>query len=364
MVQASQWNQWGPNALREPAAELGQENEQLLVKLETAEEQVARAGEQIARLEAELAAAHSEKLRQRRTIVELRSELVRRETSLVNMETPAGSRDSELELLCKQLQLTHQELKTIHQELEQSNRALHKANAELESRVSERTAQLEKLVAQLSDTVTERDALLEAQRLLAREVDHRVKNSLQMVTSLLAMQAGAAESESEERALQQACSRVQAIAHTHGLLYRADGSGTVAFQDYLAALCRDLQFSLASEQSGRSIDCSAEPAEIPADYALPLALVVNELVTNALKHAFPGDRKGVVTVSFKRRKPGTWRLTVADNGVGLTSWPPPAAPHSLGTRIVRALVDRLHGQLEVAVGHGTRFTLDFEPRLQ
>lgn len=349
---------------RRPAAELGQDHEQLLAKLGKAEEKVARAAEQIARLEAKQVTASHNKLRQGRTIVKLRSALVNSDASIAMMETAAQSRNLELDLLCNQLQLTHKELKTIHAELEESHRALRTANAELESRVAERTAQLEMLVAQLSDTVSERDALLDAQRLLAREVDHRVKNSLQMVTSLLAMQADSAASESEQLALQQACSRVQAVAHTHGLLYRADGSATVPFQDYLASLCRDLQASLASEQGGRRIELSAEPAEIPADYALPLALVVNELVTNAMKHAFPDDREGRVAVSFTRRKVGGWRLTVADDGVGLASWPPPAAPHSFGTRIVQTLVDRLHGQLEVAVERGTRFTLDVEPHLE
>jgi two-component sensor histidine kinase len=245
MVQTDHTN---PEMPREPAGELGQEHE-LLVKLETAEDEVARAAQLIARLEGEQAAERRAIMRQRQTIAALRRELLRRETSLAARNGRADGRRLDLELLCTQLQLTNKELKTIHEELEQSNRALHKANAELESRVAERTAQLEKLVGQLSVAVSERDALLEAQRMLAREVDHRVKNSLQMATSLLAMQAASAESASEQRALQQACSRVQAIAHTHGLLYRADGSATVPFQDYLAALCRDLQFSLAPEAS-------------------------------------------------------------------------------------------------------------------
>jgi two-component sensor histidine kinase len=216
-------------------------------------------------------------------------------------------------------------------------------------------------VVELSYTVAQRDALLEAQSLLTREVDHRIKNSLQMVTSVLAMQAAAAESESEQRALQQACSRVQAVAHAHGLLYRSGGSDSVPFREYLTALCKDLHSTLAPEATGRSLDCSSDAGDIPVDYALPLALVVNELVTNAFKHAFPDGRTGRIEVSFRRRKPGSWRLTVADDGIGLPSWPPPLAPHSLGTRIVGALVERLHGRLEVATDRGTCFTLDIEP---
>jgi chromosome segregation ATPase len=164
MVQTDHTN---PEMPRGPAGELGQEHE-LLVKLETAEDEVARAAQLIARLEGEQFAERRAIMRQRQTIAALRRELLRRETSLAARNGRADGRRLDLELLCTQLQLTNKELKTIHEQLEQSNRALHKANAELESRVAERTAQLEKLVGQLSVAVSERDALLEAQRMLAR----------------------------------------------------------------------------------------------------------------------------------------------------------------------------------------------------
>ena len=89
---------------------------------------------------------------------------------------------------------------------------------------------------------------------------------------------------------------------------------------------------------------------------------MNELVTNAFKHAFPGNRKGRVEVSFTRRRDRGWRLRIADDGVGLPGWPWRDGSHGLGIRIVDALVDRLHGRLDVATDHGTRFTLDIEPQ--
>jgi two-component sensor histidine kinase len=339
---------------------LRQEYEQLLVKLETAEEETASSVEQIGRLEAELKGLRNDGLRQRQTILELKSALAALQGQN-SASAQSSLRSMEGEILKEELQVTNEELRASQEELEDANQELLQVNAGLEARVAERTRELERVVVQLSETVSQRDALLEAQSLLAREVDHRIKNSLQMVTSVLAMQAAGAESESEQLALQQACSRVQAVAHAHGLLYRSGGSDRVPFRDYLTALCCDLQSSLAPEEVERSIDCCSDTADIPVDYALPMALVVNELVTNAFKHAFPGGRKGRVEVSFQRRKPGGWRLTVADDGIGLPSWPPPAAPHSLGTRIVGALVERLHGRLEVATEGGTRFTLDVEP---
>jgi len=341
---------------------LRQEYEQLLVKLETAEEETVRAALHIARLEREVAALRNDGLRQCQTILELRSALAAQHSRLADSPAQATGSSMESEILKEELQVTNEELRASQEEVEGVNQALLQANAGLEARVAERTRELERVVLQLSQTVAQRDALLNVQNLLAREVDHRVKNSLQMVTSLLGMQAAASESESEQRALQQASSRVQAVAHAHGLLYRNGGSDSVPFRDYLTALCKDLQSSLALDPSSRRIACRSEEADIPAEVALPLALVVNELVTNAFKHAFPDGRKGLVEVSFQRREPGGWRLTVADDGVGLSSWPPPPAPYSLGTRIVEVLVARLHGQLEVSTDSGTRFTLDVEPR--
>ena len=346
--------------------ELRQEFEQLLVKIETAEEETAHAVEQIKRLGAELASARNDQLRQRQAILELRQQLVlgeeRRAHVQANASTMENAANLEKELLREELQLTNEELRVSHEELETVNRVLQEANEQLEARVVERTAQIEKVVLQLSQAVAERDELIEAQSVLAREVDHRVKNSLQMVISLLAMQVAGAESESEQHALQQACSRVQAVAHTHSLLYKTGGSENVPFRDYLTALCADLKSSLAAGPEAPELDCRADAAQIPAEEALPLALIVNELVTNAFKHAFPEQRKGRVAVSFMRRKPSGWRLVVSDNGIGLPTWPPPPSGRNLGSRILGVLVERLHGELAVSCDRGTRFTLDIRPQ--
>ena len=212
-------------------------------------------------------------------------------------------------------------------------------------------------VARLSQALAERDRALERQGLLAREADHRVKNSLQLVTSLLVMQAAASPGVIEGRALVQASNRVQAIAHAHGLLQRG-GSEAVAFNDYLSSLCSDLRQSLLVDGTQRRLDLDVEPLQLRGECAVALALIVNELVTNAFRHAFPNQRQGRVVLQLRRIAPDKCRLTVTDDGIGLRSWKMRGRTSGLGARIVGAMVQKLGAKLEVLAERGTRFTLE------
>jgi two-component sensor histidine kinase len=212
--------------------------------------------------------------------------------------------------------------------------------------------------ARLSRALAERDRVLERQNLLAREADYRVKNSLQLVTSVLTMQAAAAPGRVEGRALVQASNRVQAIAHAHGLLHRSGGPELLAFQDYLSSLCSDLRQSLLVDGTHRSLELDLEPVQLRADCAVALALIVNELVTNAFRHAFPDKRRGHVVVQVKRPAPDLCRLTVLDDGIGLRSWKMRGRTSGLGARIVGAMIQQLRARLEVVAEQGTRFTIE------
>jgi two-component system, sensor histidine kinase PdtaS len=213
-------------------------------------------------------------------------------------------------------------------------------------------------VARLSQALAERDRALERQSLLACEADHRVKNSLQLITSVLVMQAAASPSTFEGRALVQASNRVQAIAHAHGLLHRGGGSELIAFQDYLSSLCSDLRQSLLVDGTHRRLDLDVEPVQLRAECAVALALIVNELVTNAFRHAFPNQRQGRVVLRVRSVAPDLCRLTVTDDGIGLRSWKMRGRTSGLGARIVGAMVQKLGAKLEVLAERGTRFTLE------
>ncbi|GJD52027.1 hypothetical protein OPKNFCMD_4789 [Methylobacterium crusticola] len=201
-------------------------------------------------------------------------------------------------------------------------------------------------------------AALDRQELLAREMSHRVKNSLAVVASLLSLQARGAESEHVRHALADARSRVEAVAQVHDQLWRQPDLAAIDLAAFLETLCE----KLGESAPGHAIACRAASVVLPADAAIPLGLFVNELVTNAIKHAYP-QGGGPVRVEAVATPGGGVCLSVSDDGVGL----PPGfdaggSRKSLGMRVIHGLARQLGGTLEVRGGPGgTRFALTLPP---
>ena len=214
--------------------------------------------------------------------------------------------------------------------------------------------ELERLTMAQAATLEEKEALLREKDLLMREVDHRVKNSLALVTSILNMQGRTEPDETVRAALARASTRVATIATIHGRLYKGEQSGRLDICGYLTALCRDLQTSLG-EGLGVRIDVDCEPLDMDADEATIVGLVVSELVTNAVRHAFAEDG-GLVGVTMERQGGDDgFCLTVHDDGRGLPDGFDPAAGRGLGMRVVGSYV-RKHGwTLEATNDGGARF---------
>ncbi|MGQ9366025.1 sensor histidine kinase [Azospirillum sp. A39] len=206
------------------------------------------------------------------------------------------------------------------------------------------------------------DALVEAARekdVLLKEVNHRVKNSLQLVSSLLTLQALSNKDPDVRAQFQEACGRIGTVAQVHQRLYMSDRFRMVAVADYLRDLCGELSTSLATAAGGRSILVDADEADLPADSLIPLALIVNELVTNAMKYAYGPGEPGDVLVSFQVLPDGAKRLTIADRGRGLPADFDMARANSLGMKVVKAFAGQLRGSLRAeSPGVGTRFVLD------
>ena len=209
----------------------------------------------------------------------------------------------------------------------------------------------------------ERDlrAAVDAHKLLMAELNHRVKNSLQLVATMLSLQAGAAADDGARRDLQEATGRVLAIARAHENLYRDSRIDTIDLGRYLADVCRDLDQSM-----GRCRVASAAPDGIfvPTDRAVPIALIVNELVTNAMKYAYPDpDQSDGLVVVRLESAPGTLTVSVRDRGAGLPPGFDPAAGKGLGMRIIRALAGQLGATLDVrAAQPGAEFILSVPQR--
>ena len=191
----------------------------------------------------------------------------------------------------------------------------------------------------------ERDRQIADRDLFLAEFDHRVKNNFTIVAGLLDMQRRRATDPATAEALGAALSRVESIGRAHRHLYRSGQPGLVEMRDYLGDLCATLSDALLL-RGGVVLECHAAEGALPRDRAVSVGLVINELVTNAAKHAFNGRESGTIAVAFGPR-PGGWVLTVSDNGCGIDGKAKPSADGGLGSRLIDAFARQAGGTISI-----------------
>ncbi len=220
----------------------------------------------------------------------------------------------------------------------------------------------EEVLVLVRDVTAQRRAEREQQKeILLKEIHHRVKNNLQVISSLLDLQARAARDEETRRLLAESRERVRSMALIHERLY-GSGSEALNFADYARDLVGHLRTSWAGDSDRVTVGIDVADVRLDLDVAVPCGLVINELLTNALKHAFPEGRTGAVIVSLRRESGGLLALAVADDGIGLPAAVDIANPATLGLRIVGILAAQIRGTLQSARagdGGGTVITLTF-----
>jgi len=201
----------------------------------------------------------------------------------------------------------------------------------------------------LHRSVAEKEALL-------REVYHRVKNNLQVVDTLLALQIRQTPAVAES--LRDLRYRVYCLGLVHQKLMQSSDLETTQLGEFLRDLGQALATSYTDRQGKVTLNVTVEPhdAAIKIDFAIPLGLLVTELVSNAYKHAFQLDRHGTIDVSLAIAGEGKARLVVSDNGIGMLKPPPPAM---IGQYIIAELVDQLGGEMTMNQNHGTHITVTF-----
>ena len=200
-------------------------------------------------------------------------------------------------------------------------------------------------------------AALASERVLKLEIDHRVKNSLQLVGSLLQMQAQRAKTPEVRSALQSARGRVTAISSIHGALARVSKTDTVLLPEYAGQLIQELRGQAPPHVT---IELDADPIELPTSLASPLAILVNEFVTNSLKHAFPDGRSGIVRIEV-RQDGRLVHVRCADDGVGHAVTAGEHHAGGLGTRLMQALAGQLGADLDgTADVSGTELRFSFD----
>jgi two-component sensor histidine kinase len=215
---------------------------------------------------------------------------------------------------------------------------------------------------QLQSSLAEKEALLQ-------EIHHRVKNNLQVITSLLSIQATRAGNPEVQSILADTENRVRAIAALHESLYSSEDLASIEFGSYLGRLVEDLAAFYAVDEDQLKVTVRAKELLVDIGQAIPLGLVVNELVTNTFKHAFPTGRSGVLEIELEHNSAdgvdgrgandGLGQLTVKDNGVGLPPDLKVEETPSMGLHLVNVLVRQLKGELIVAAQQGTSVTVNF-----
>jgi len=199
---------------------------------------------------------------------------------------------------------------------------------------------------------------LQEKEVLLKEINHRVKNNLQIISSLLNLQSRDIQDEQALRAFQVSQDRIRAMALVHEKLYQSEDLARIDFGEYIKSLATDLGSSYGLGLRNIELKIDVENILLGVDTAIPCGVIVNELVANSLKHAFPGDRSGEIAISF-REVDGQYTMTFKDDGVGFPEDLDISHPSSLGLTIVNALTGQLGGTIVLGCNGGSEISIAF-----
>jgi two-component sensor histidine kinase len=202
-------------------------------------------------------------------------------------------------------------------------------------------------------------AALKEKDLLLSEIHHRVKNNLQVIQSLLALQAERVTDAAATQLLVESQNRIKAMSLIHQMLYESQDFGRVDFGEFVGALAPELMSSYGAHPARVSLAIDSTTIALPIDVAIPCGLIVNELVSNALKHAFPGDRRGEIRIDLTNDSADQAQLSVSDNGIGLPDEVELAKRETLGLQLVTLLAEQMGGGVSIHRADPTRFDVHF-----
>ena len=207
------------------------------------------------------------------------------------------------------------------------------------------------LQKQIEESLKEKDVLL-------KEIHHRVKNNLQIIISLLNLQSGYIKDPTTLKAVQDGQNRVRSMALVHEKFYQAEELSEIDFGEYVQKLTQYIYQSYGDKTDRIKMIIESDRVGLDMDTAMPSGLLVNEIVSNAYKYAFPGETTGEIKIVLQK-KDGKVVFRISDNGVGLPSEINLDAAESLGMQLIQALTAQLDGELEVSRENGTEFKITF-----
>ena len=244
--------------------------------------------------------------------------------------------------------------------------ALERTKEELERRVIERTAALSKVNEDLRNEISERkkaeeqiNASLQEKLVLLREIHHRVKNNLQVISSLLNLQSGYIEDKKSLEIFRESQTRVRSMALIHEKLYQSKDLNKIEFSEYVKSLTRDLFTSYSIDQDRVKLIYDIDGIYFEIDTAILCGLIINELVSNSLKHAFPNGKSGQIFINLKENEKNSYELILKDDGIGFPDNVDFRNTDSLGLQLVTTLTDQLGGNIELNKNGFTEFRIAF-----
>ena len=246
------------------------------------------------------------------------------------------------------------------------------ASVQTEKSWSEDIINLLKIVSEIFVNALERKQVHQAlkeqthqQQLLLKEIHHRVKNNLQVVSSLLRLQARYTQDERSQELLRDSQHRIRSMALIHAKLYQSEDLARIDFANYVSSLGAYLFQSYAVDPASISLKIEVENIYLDIDMAIPCGLIINELVSNSLKYAFPATSTepkaqiNQIWIELKANQNNQFKLTVRDNGVGFPADLDPYQTETLGLQLVVRLTEQIKGQVEIDGSQGTRFSITF-----
>jgi len=218
------------------------------------------------------------------------------------------------------------------------------------------------------EDITERErakerivASLREKEVLLREIHHRVKNNMQVISSILGLQSAHTGNPELTEVFNEVQQRIKSMSIIHEMLYKTASLADIDMRAYINALCMFLFQSYRIDSNRVSLRIDIENISLEIGTAVPLGLIANELISNALKYAFPGGAKGSIMISM-RRENGEYAFSVCDDGVGLPDGFDAETASTLGLRLVGILVKQLNGSMTVGGGAGSSFNIVFEAK--
>ncbi len=256
--------------------------------------------------------------------------------------------EQQLKAANQQLQASEQQVRAANQQLQASEQQIRAANQQLQAEVTERKKEHKKVIAALKE-----------KEVLLKEIHHRVKNNMQVISSILNLQSRHIKDKHALKMFEDSQNRIKSMALVHEKLYESENLAGIDFAEYIRSMTSYL-FSLYKIGQAIGLNIDIKDILLDVNTAIPCGLIINELISNSLKYAFPEGIVGEICIQLFSDKDDKFTLIVKDNGIGFPKDLDFRETESLGMQLVIMLVEQLEGTIELDKSKGTNFKITFE----